>query len=432
MSSRSAVTPLELSDEHGPVDGTYDVIRPIAVGGMGRVFAARHRHTARCVAIKVLREEHRARRDVVARLRREALMLGSISHPNVVNIVDAGDCAEQGPFLALELLEGRSIEGLLAVRRALSYDQVLRVVREVALALRAVHRAGFVHRDIKPGNIFVAVGHDALESVKVLDFGIACESDSKTPPDRRLTRPGEVLGTPSFMAPEQLTSPSAVDGRGDLYALGVSALECLACEGATDLGLRMRTRNVATHLLRGREDVPEAFVEILDGLLASDVAERCATAVELLAQLERCAPSSLPSAHLLGYWLPPAGRLTTGRAVAGPDAASGDAVAGGARRAVRAPYATPIRISQGDRVAYGQAEDISEGGLLVMTEASIDFDVPSVVRFNLPTSGKIVNIPVQPRWRKTDGKRTAIGLEFAVLDPVSREAIRTYVEWFAK
>lgn len=212
------------------VDGRFVVERFLGRGGMGVVYAARNLRTDKSVALKcmALREgalpERRAQ--VASRFRREARVVASIRHPNVVEVYDAGE-SDGAPYLVMELLEGESLRARLE-RGALAWPEARTVFLAVLAGVAAAHRAGVVHRDLKPDNIFLARAHGSSEVIpKVLDFGIAAVRDADTQEGSLLTRTGAVLGTPSYMAPEQLTA-GKIDARTDVYALGVVLYELLS------------------------------------------------------------------------------------------------------------------------------------------------------------------------------------------------------------
>jgi len=205
------------------VDRRYLLKREIARGGAGAVFEAEHIYTQRSVALKLLLPEQRSAPEPRARLLREALALSAARHPGVVAALDAGETEDGTPYLVLELLEGRSLEGILAVRRRIAAAEVAWIGAAICEALAAAHRRGIIHRDIKPSNVFVARDEQGNEVVKVFDFGVARVPSEKN----KLTQDGALLGTPEYMAPEQLLARE-VDGRTDLYAVGVTLYECLA------------------------------------------------------------------------------------------------------------------------------------------------------------------------------------------------------------
>ncbi|HTM22078.1 MAG TPA: serine/threonine-protein kinase, partial [Kofleriaceae bacterium] len=214
------------SDLVGTVLGDrYQVIRLIGSGGMGAVYVARHLLIGRPVAIKVLHPEHAADEVCVQRFLNEGRAAGMLGHPNIVASTDMGFTAEGVPFLVLELLDGRTVaqtideEGMLPVARTLD------VALHIASALRAAHAAGIIHRDLKSDNVFLVDGpNEGDEQVKVIDFGISKFVGA----GRATTQKGLVMGTPDFMAPEQISAPSAIDGRVDVYALGAICYHMLA------------------------------------------------------------------------------------------------------------------------------------------------------------------------------------------------------------
>jgi WD40 repeat protein/tRNA A-37 threonylcarbamoyl transferase component Bud32 len=198
----------------------FRVLRLLGQGGMGIVYEAEDVRLRRRVALKVVRPD-RAEREARARFLREAQQLASIRHDNIVTIYDVGE--ERGaPFLAMELLEGRSLESWLRQGARPGPAQVARIGRQVAEALAAAHARGLIHRDVKPANLWLEpVGGGRI---KVLDFGLAVGTG-----DARITQAGTIVGTPRYMAPEQARG-GAVDARADLFSLGCVLYEM--CTGA--------------------------------------------------------------------------------------------------------------------------------------------------------------------------------------------------------
>ena len=197
-----------------PTIGKYRIERLIKRGGMGAVYLGFDPELRRPAAIKVLRDNLDGD-DLRERFRREAIAIAALRHPNIVTIFHA-DVEEGRPYIAMEYVPGETLADLIR-RDALPLGRKLQIVEDVCGALGAAHRAGIVHRDIKPANILV--DHDG--TVKVVDFGIA------RTPDATLTQLGVLVGTLDYMAPEQLTD-RAVDGRTDIFAVGVLLYELLA------------------------------------------------------------------------------------------------------------------------------------------------------------------------------------------------------------
>jgi serine/threonine protein kinase len=218
-----AAPPAPSIDELAPHFAQLEILGIVGQGGAGTVYRARQRTLGRYVALKVLSQQYAHEDSFAARFEREARALASLSHPHIVMVHDAG---RAGPylFLLMEFVEGTNLRGLLRLGR-IDPRQALSIVSEVCSALQYAHDRGVVHRDIKPENVLLDVSGRA----KIADFGLAklVNPDSTTP---LLTTSHQVMGTPQYMAPEQIERPSAVDHRADLYALGVVLYELLTGE----------------------------------------------------------------------------------------------------------------------------------------------------------------------------------------------------------
>lgn len=190
----------------------YELLDRVGAGAMGTVFKARHKRLNRIVALKILKPSLARDKRYVDRLRREARIVASLSHPHIVTGYDLG---EEGGyhFFVMEFVEGKSLRQLLTEWGMFSEDYVLRVARQTAQALDHAYQRDVIHRDIKPGNILI----DDAGSVKLTDMGLA-----KGPADMTLTRDGATVGTPMYISPEQARNPQDVDVRSDLYSLGAT------------------------------------------------------------------------------------------------------------------------------------------------------------------------------------------------------------------
>lgn len=190
----------------------YELLDRVGAGAMGTVFKARHKKLNRIVAVKILKPSLARDKRYVERLRREARIVASLSHANIVTGYDLG---EEGGyhFFVMEFVEGKSLRQLLTEWGMFSEDYVIRVARETAMALDHAYQRDVIHRDIKPGNILI----DEAGRVKLTDMGLA-----KGPADLTLTRDGATVGTPMYISPEQARNPQDVDVRSDLYSLGAT------------------------------------------------------------------------------------------------------------------------------------------------------------------------------------------------------------------
>ena len=210
------------------LDERYELVRVLGRGGMGVVYAAENRRTGKAVAIKWISAlrmgspEHAGA--VVERFRREARALAGVRHPNIVDVYDVGGSSE-APFLVMELLEGELLRERLSRGRC-SWSEAAELLLPVMRGVAAVHRAGTIHRDLKPDNIFLCQSSAGV-TPKVLDFGVAAIRGGSSDGLGTLTRSGTIVGTPSYMPLEQLTG-GTVDERADVYALGVVLYEALS------------------------------------------------------------------------------------------------------------------------------------------------------------------------------------------------------------
>jgi serine/threonine protein kinase len=201
---------------------TYEIGELLGQGGMGLVFRAEQRTLRRTVALKLLAAEIADEPGFAERFAREARVLASLTHPNIVTVFEFGRQGEWFYF-AMELVEGASLRQLLRAK-TLSPRESLAIVVQMCDALQYAHDSGVVHRDIKPENVLV----DRAGRVKILDFGLSKMSGAK--PGDTLTRTDQIMGTPHYMAPEQWERPASVDHRADIYALGVVFYELLTGE----------------------------------------------------------------------------------------------------------------------------------------------------------------------------------------------------------
>ncbi|MCU0675188.1 MAG: protein kinase [Myxococcota bacterium] len=275
--------------------GRYRIRRRLGAGGMGVVYEAEHELLGRRVALKMLHPEHAERAEVRRRFENEARAVAALDHPNVVAAFDVGRTPDGAPFVVYELLAGDDLEARLVARGALPIVEVLALGRGIAAGLAAAHALGIVHRDLKPANVFVTDGGVP----KILDFGV-----SKLAPALHLgttTRTGAFMGTPAYMAPEQLRDAASVDARADVYALGVVLHRMLT--GAmphahATLGELLAAHDRPPPSSRAkRPEVPEALDALVQLCLAPDRAARPHDARAVHDAIARIAESSSSSAR---------------------------------------------------------------------------------------------------------------------------------------
>lgn len=261
--------------------GDYRIVRAIGSGGMGVVYDAEHRALGRRVALKVLSEDALADPVALARLRREALSMGALQHPHVVQVSDFSEGPP--PFLVMEILSGRSLRDRLAKGGPLPFGDACLIAVQLLAALGAAHRAGIVHRDVKPANVFVVDTPVTDVFVKLLDFGIAKLLTEGAP---ALTHHDAIVGSAPYMAPEQIRGLE-IDAKTDLFALGVTLYEILSGRKPFVPG---PTESVMVAILRGGpiaplERVPPELEKVVLRALQRSPTARYLTAEEMSAAL---------------------------------------------------------------------------------------------------------------------------------------------------
>ncbi len=254
--------------------GRFALERRLGRGGMGDVWAATNTVTGRKVAIKLLHGEDAADPTVRKRFLREARAASRVQHPNVVEILDVLELDDGAPAMVMERLEGESLGQRLRRERTLSLSDTASLLLPAITAVGAAHAAGVVHRDLKPDNIFISKGHEGVTVVKVLDFGIAkIAGEGEGGVTAGLTGTGAMLGTPYYMAPEQLFTDETIDYRCDIWSLGIILYECLAGrrpargDNFADIVKVIATRAI-TPLEKVAPDVPDEIIALVSRMLA--------------------------------------------------------------------------------------------------------------------------------------------------------------------
>ncbi|MET0385707.1 MAG: protein kinase [Polyangiales bacterium] len=269
-------------------------------GGMGDVYLAEQLEVGRRVVVKVLRAPHLSAPQSEERFRREARALAQLNHPNIVHLYTAGRTDDELAYLAMEYVEGRTLGSVIGERGALPEVEVLGILDQLCSALVEAHGRGVIHRDLKPDNVMLIERRSQPPLVKVLDFGIAKLAHM---PDARITRDGEVIGTPLYMAPEQLRNKQ-VDERADIYALGAIGYEMLTghlpFEGDTTLSVIARV--LSERVIPPRERIPglplsAATDALIERCLAKEAADRYDSAQALRDALAAIAHGAAPHAR---------------------------------------------------------------------------------------------------------------------------------------
>jgi eukaryotic-like serine/threonine-protein kinase len=273
----------------------YRIGALVGEGGMGKVYSAEHVLMRKRLAVKVLHRELTSVPEVVARFEREAMAAANIEHPNVAAATDFGKLPDGAVYLVLEFVSGRSLRDEIA-HGPFAVDRALGVARQIAAALGAAHLQGIVHRDLKPENVMLVEKGGDPDFVKVLDFGIAKvpigDLPGATKAGNPITKAGMVFGTPEYMAPEQALGQN-VDGRADLYALGVILFEMLSgvrpFSSQSSVGIlgQQLSKPPPTFLERAPGIlVPPSAEQITHKLLQREAAERYASAAELVFAID--------------------------------------------------------------------------------------------------------------------------------------------------
>jgi serine/threonine protein kinase len=296
------------------LDGKYRVDRVLGVGGMGIVVAATHVALNQRVAIKFLLPAAIGNAQIIERFAREARAAVQIQSEHVARVIDVGTLPTGSPYMVMEFLEGTDLAEAVEKGGAMPVAQAVSYVLQACEALAEAHALGIVHRDLKPANLFLArrAGRDSI--VKVLDFGISKMSE-KGPSG--LTQTSAVMGSPFYMAPEQMMSSKDVDARSDIWALGIILYELLAgappfvADTMAEI-VFMVTQRDAPPLGTKRADVPPALADVIARCMLREPAQRYANVAKLAAALAPFGPprsdiSVERISRVLGASVPPSG-----------------------------------------------------------------------------------------------------------------------------
>ncbi len=276
--------------------GEYTVLEALSRGGMGAVYRGEQPMIGKKVAIKVLLPNAAEDPEQMHRLLAEARAVNAIRHPNIIDIFSFGTLPDGRHYFVMELLDGQPLDELQSVKRVFTPQETITILEQTMSALGAAHSAGVVHRDLKPANLFVTTLPDGLWHVTVLDFGLAKQLGASSH-----TSPNLIMGTPGFMAPEQIRG-QAVTARTDLYAMGVvgwlllTGKEPFAADSVVELMMRHLESQLPS-LQKLAPSTPPGLVRIIEKLLEKAPGARPQSAMEVRAELQRLrtGPESLRS-----------------------------------------------------------------------------------------------------------------------------------------
>jgi len=268
----------------------YTIGPLLGIGGIAAVYAAKHPVLGTEVALKILHKRFAKDAELTSRFVREARETAALGHPAFVRVHDAGTTADGCAFIEMDRLSGTELYGLRKQQGPFPPERVIHLAIGVLDALAALHARGVVHRDLKSQNIYVSPSPNG-EQVKLLDLGFAKVEDNL-----KLTSKEHILGTPLYISPEQYLDPSAVDGRADLFSLGILMFELLVGDwpyewtNKRDLLGKVMKGNLERHPKNRRDDVPTWLDEIVAKSLSLKREDRFESALAMKAALERGAP----------------------------------------------------------------------------------------------------------------------------------------------
>ena len=318
FASAATVCPGELDQSQDSLigkvlDDRYLVLKILGEGGMGAVYLVEHTTINKKFALKILHEELSSKDDLQERFLREARATAKVGHSNIVDITDFGTTPGGAAFFTMEHLKGQELAVVMRREAPFPWARAKPILVQICRALAAAHAQDVIHRDVKPGNIFLVQRDGTEEFVKVLDFGLSCMQDEDS--GQRLTKTGMIFGSPSYMAPEQV-DPKSVDHRADIYALGIVMYEMvtgmLPFEGDTPAAvLSLQLMDKPTPLAEAAMDItlPPGVEEIIMRAMARAPDDRYQSITEMEQAIQQI-PNSLPrSSHKIRNVMGIAGAL---------------------------------------------------------------------------------------------------------------------------
>ncbi len=343
----------------------YRVVKKIGEGGMGAVYLGEHTLINRPVAIKCLHGQFARHPEIVARFQREAMAANAIRHQNIVEVTDLGRLDDGAIFMVLEYLEGRELTDLIEADGALPLGRVVHILKQVCSGLAVAHDKGIIHRDLKPENIYLIERGDDPDFVKVLDFGIAKFRESL---GDAITRTGTAMGTPYYMAPEQVKGAKDIDHRADIYSLGVILFHALTgkfpfFEDSFPMLVMKICTTEAPKIRTLRSDLPVGLEELVARMLAKEPSDRpgsCAEVAEALSVWRDVYDAPVPAGQEMpfaqtAYSVPDANAAqpTSEQGGVGPDAAAVPAAAPTSQQGGVGPDAAAVAPGQQTAPAGG-------------------------------------------------------------------------------
>lgn len=280
QNGREVLAPGEL------VGQSYQIIRCLGTGGMSTVYLARSVNGDELVALKMLNASISLDEEARLRFERETRAMKRLSHPNLLTLKDYGKTAEGQRYFVMDYLDGRSLDQEIAQLKAIEQNRALHLFRQVCAGMKHAHEAGVVHRDLKPGNIFITQPPDQPDFVKVLDFGIAKLSCNVDDTESNLTQKGQVLGSPRYMSPEQCLGQT-LDARSDIYSLGCVMYQAISGQtpfnGEHALAILYKQVNEAPHALG--EMVPFGLSHRIESVVLKCLAKKREDRYQSMAEL---------------------------------------------------------------------------------------------------------------------------------------------------
>lgn len=282
--------PVSISNLQGKtIGGKYEVQSVLGEGGMAVVYKAYHKHMERTVVIKVMQGWLMANKNSLERFEREYKLTAKLNHPNIVNVYDVGFLSANEPYLVMEFIKGEALADKIGRQGALPLTTVANITIQICRGLQEAHTLGIIHRDLKPENILLQEKSDRPDWVKIVDFGIS----HLVAGSKRLTKTGKMVGTPEYIAPEQLKD-RPIDIRADIYSLGIIIYEMLA--GTVPFTAESTEAVLMKHLLDDtppvtnfRDDISDQslFSKIVMKALQKNPDDRYQTATELRLDMEQ-------------------------------------------------------------------------------------------------------------------------------------------------